>query len=480
MGADTTSTVNSSTGGHLKKGIRLYHATALVVGSIIGASIFVQPSEVTGSVPSLGGAILVWILAGVLSFFGALVAAELASTFPETGGVYCYLREAFSPLMGFMWGWAMFWTIHTGVLAAVAMVFARYLAYFIPIGDFGVKWAAFGAIAFLTWVNYLGVKHGSNLQAAFTVAKVVAIFLIIAAGFALGADGPGAPELVANAATATDAATTTAAAAAPEMEATARDAGFFGGASLQDFIIALVAGLFAFGGWHMVTFNAGETHSPRFTIPRALTFGVLTVTVCYALLNALYFYLLPVEVVIASDRVAADAADAVVGYGGAIMSGLVVFSAFGALSGIVLAGPRVYYAMARDGLLFGWFARLHPSRGTPHRALWLQAAWAFVLIMTGSYRVLFTRAIYTEWIFFGLMTVGLFMFRRRQGLTREYSIWGYPVVPAVFGIATVAIVLNQVIADPAESALGLGTVLLGVPVYLLWAKRGYARVTEVS
>lgn len=445
----------------LRQGIRLHHATAMVVGTIIGASIFVQPSEITGPVPSLTGTALVWLVAGLLTFFGALVTAELASTFTESGGVYVYLREAFSPLMGFLWGWAMFWTMHSGIIGAIAVVFARYLGYFLPLGPVGIKLAAVGAILFLSWVNYLGVREGSNLQTAFTVAKVLAIMLMIAVGFALGG---GVSE---------GAAPTAASAVASDLQATRT--GLLGGATLQDFFVALVAGLFAFGGWHMVTYNAEETLEPKRTIPRALTIGVLVVTACYIALNAVYFYVLPLETVVTSDRVAADAADAVVGSGGTIMSLLVVFSAFGALSGIILAGPRVYFAMARDGLLFRWVGAVHPSRRTPHRAILLQAVWSSALVVTGTYRALFTRVVYTEWIFFGLMAVGLFLFRRRPGLQRHYSVWGFPIVPAVFALSAFAIVVNQIVSDPGESALGLSFVLVGVPVYYAWARKGYTK-----
>ncbi len=456
----------------LKKDIRLHHATAMVVGIIIGASIFVQPSEITGPVPSLYGAALVWLVAGLLTFFGALVTAELASTFPQSGGVYVYLREAFSPLMGFLWGWAMFWTMHTGIIAAIAMVFARYLAYFLPLGGAGIKAAAVVAILFLSWVNYLGVKQGSNLQTAFTAAKVLAILLMIVVGFVFGTPpDAGLPDA------AVTASGTAAAVGSAQTIPSHGGVGLLGGASLQDFLLALVAGLFAFGGWHMVTYSAEETAEARKTIPRALTLGVLVVTFCYVALNAVYFYVLPLETVISSDRVAADAADAVLGHGGAFMSGLVVFSTFGAISGIILAGPRVYFAMARDGLLFKWVGTLHPARGVPHRAIWLQGVWACVLVLTGTYRALFTRVVYTEWIFFGLMALGLFLFRRRPGLTRDYSVWGYPLVPAIFAFFAFAIVANQIFADPAESALGLGFVLLGVPVYYTWGRKGYHKET---
>ena len=226
----------------------------------------------------------------------------------------------------------------------------------------------------------------------------------------------------------------------------------------------------------MVTYNADETIDPQTTIPRALMVGTLIVTASYIALNAVYMYILPLETVASSTRVAADAADSLIGFGGgAFMSGLVVFSTFGALSGIILAGPRVYYAMARDGLLFRWVGAIHPRYRTPHRAILLQALWSSTLVMTGTYRALFTRVIYTEWIFFGLLAIGLMRLRRRPGIERSYSVWGYPIVPVVFALASFVIVGNQVVSDVAESAFGLALVLIGLPVYYLWARKREGR-----
>ncbi len=430
----------------LKRVIGLPHATAMVVGTIIGASIFVQPSEITSLVPSTSGVLLVWIISGILTLFGALVCAELASIFTQSGGVYVYLKEAFSPAAGFLWGWAMFWTMHSGIIAAIAVVCARYVAYFIPIGDMAMKGVAVAVILMLSAINYIGVKQGSTLQTLFTLGKVVAILAMIVLGFALG----------------------------PRSPVNAMSADFFATSiNFREFALALVAGLFAFGGWHMVTYNAEETVNPRRTIPRALMLGTLIVAGCYMALNAAYLYVLPLETVASSTRVAADAADAVLGFGGgAIMSGLVIFSTFGALSGIILAGPRVYFAMARDGLLFRWLGEIHPKFRTPHRAILVQAIWSAILVGTGTYRALFTRVIYTEWIFFGVMAIGLFLLRRRPNLTRHYAVWGYPLVPAVFIFFAFAIVLNQIWSNLAESLLGLSFVLIGLPVYYFWAKSG--------
>lgn len=428
----------------LKRVIGLPQATALVVGTIIGASIFVQPSEITGKVPSILGVFLVWLVSGVMTIFGALVCAELSSIFTRSGGVYVFLKDIFSPGLGFLWGWAMFWSMHSGIIAAISMIFARYSAYFIPLNSLGIKAVAMGMILVLSAVNYIGVRQGSLLQTLFTLGKIMAVMAIIVLGFSLGSKVQG--HFVTSSIPAK--------------------------ISFQDFLLAIIAGLFAFGGWHMVTYNAEETINAQKTIPRALMLGTVIVTLCYIALNAVYLYVLPLDKVISSTRIAADAADKLLGSGGgAIMSGIVVFSTFGAVSGIVLAGPRVYYSMAQDGLLFRWIGDIHPKYKTPHKAIIVQAIWSSVLVVTGTYRVLFTRVVYTEWVFFGLMAVGLFLLRRRPGIKRFYNIWGYPLVPALFIIASFIVVINQVISDPAESVLGFSLVAVGLPVYFFWSKQ---------
>jgi len=424
----------------LRRSLGLLQATALVVGIIIGASIFVQPSEIVRDVPSVGGILLVWTAAGLLTAAGALICAELASAFPETGGVYVFLRRTMAPSVGFLWGWAMFWSMHSGIIAAIATVFGRYAAPYTPWGDAAVRPLAVAAILLVSGINYVGVQHGGRLQAAFTVGKVAAIAIMIAVAFALGA--PRGAE-----------------AAAAEAGAT----------SFPAFGRAVAAGLFAFGGWHMVTYTAGETVDAARTIPRALIIGIAVVVACYVALNAAYLHVLPLDVVIGSTRVAADAADAVLGSGGAaFLSALVAFSSFGALAGLVLAGPRVYHSMAEDGLLFRWVAAIHPRYRTPHRAIALQALWSCVLVATGSYRALFTRVVYTEWIFFALMAAGLIAARRRADYAPAFRVWGHPVVPVLFIAGSLAVVANQLAARPAESALGLGLVVAGLPVYFLW------------
>ena len=426
-----------------RRSIGLFRATSMVVGIIIGASIFAQPSAITSDVPSVGGVLAVWAVAGALTLIGALVIAELSSAWPRTGGVYAFLGEAYSPAVGFLWGWAMFWSMHSGIIAAIATVFARYAGTFVPLGESGTKLVAVAAVWVLSAVNYLGIQHGSALQAALTVVKVVAVMLIIAVGLAVGTHlAPGAGTAV---------------------QATVAPSAF---------INALIAGLFAFGGWHLVSYAAEETIDPARTIPRALVIGTVTVTVLYVALNAAYMAVLPLEVVRGSSRVAADFADAAVGGSGKeLMSALVVLSTLGAMNGVILAGPRVYLAMARDGLLFRWMGALHPRFLTPHRAIVAQAAWSSVLIVTGSYRALFTRVVYTEWVFFGLLSASLFLLRRRPGYAPAFRAWGYPVLPALFVASTAVIVIHQVVTAPRESAAGALFVLAGLPVYFLWARR---------
>jgi APA family basic amino acid/polyamine antiporter len=456
--------MQASSSRELQRAIGLPRATALVVGIIIGASIFVQPSLISGEVPSVAGVLLVWAAAGILTLIGALVAAELSSAFPRTGGVYVFLREAYSPLVGFLWGWAMFWVMHTGIIAAIAMVFARYTGHFVPLGDGGLRFVAIAAIIALSAVNYVGVRQGSAVQATLTVIKVAALALIVILGAWYAVGGPAAAGGVADAAVqGADAAQS---AAAPQVPTTTIIP------SLGAFLAAIVAGLFAFGGWHMVTYSAEETLDPVRTIPRALVIGTVTVTALYIAVNAAYLAVLPLSTVVGSTRVAADFADALLGAGGAsVMAAVVMLSTLGAITGIILAGPRVYLSMAQDGLLFGWAGAIHPRFRTPHHAIVLQAVWASVLVATGSYRALFTRVIYTEWIFFGLMAASLVILRRRPGYTPAYRVRGHPVLPAIFVASTAAIVINQVITDPIESGLGLLLVLAGIPVYLIWAGR---------
>jgi basic amino acid/polyamine antiporter, APA family len=424
----------------------------MVAGTIIGASIFVQPSEIARHLDTPGQIMLVWVACGVLTLFGAFVCAELASAFPQTGGVYVFLRDSFSPLAGFLWGWAMFWSMHSGIVAAIAVVFARYFAFFVPLGGTGVRVVAVVVILALSALNYAGVRAGGRVQTALTGAKLIAIAVVVIVGAVVSSGiSNGAPP-----------AATGGALAGAALPAAREDA------SVHDFLLAVVAGLFAYGGWHMVTYTAGETRMPARTIPVALLAGVGIVTVSYVALNLVYLRILPLDALRSSTRVAADAADAVLGRGGsAVLAALVMVSSIGGLTGIVLTGPRVYFSMAQDGLAPRWLGYVHPVHQTPSHAIVAQAVWSSVLAATGAYRELFTRVIYTEWLFFALMAAGLFVLRRRPDYRPSYRTWGYPAVPLIFIVASLAIVINQFISTPAEAAIGLGLVAAGAPIYYL-------------
>jgi APA family basic amino acid/polyamine antiporter len=422
----------------LKRTMGVVAASAIVAGIILGTSIFVQPSEISRLVPNVPAMMAVWLFAGLLTLCGAMACAELASAFPETGGVYVFLREGISPLAGFLWGWAMFWIMHSGIIAAIAVIVARYVGYFVPLGDRGVQAVAIGVILALSGVNYFGVRQGSAVQTALTSAKVLALALIFVFVFAIAGSGHIAPVTAVHE-------------PLPGPRA---------------FLLAMIAGLFAFGGWHMVTYTAGETRSADRTIPRALLIGTLVVTACYLGLNAAYLRVLPLQQMITSQRVAADAANALAGrWGGSIVSALVILSGASAVNGVILSGPRVYFAMAEDGLAFKWLAAIHSRFRTPYLGLLAQAIWASVLVATGTYRALFTRVVFTEWIFFALMVVGIFRLRQRPGYAPAFRVWGYPVVPALFVAACTVIVCNQIVAAPRDSAVGLLFVVAGWPFY---------------
>ena len=426
----------------LTRSIGLTQATAMVVGTIVGSSIFVQPSEVSRAVPSFAGMLLVWVAAGVLTWFGASICAELTSAYPRTGGVYVFLREMFSPAAGFLWGWAMFWSMHSGIIAAIAMVFGRYAATIVPMGDLGIRVTAVLGIVVLSAINYVGVRPGSAVQTALTMAKVGAIVLLLALLFGAGVLH------------------------APAAEGELQIGGFFRG---------LVAGLFAFGGWHMVTYAAEETRNPERTIPRALMVGTAVVVVTYLGLNAAYLLVLPFSRVLTSTHIAYDATLAAAGPAAAsAISILVIVSSLGANSGIILAGPRVYYAMAEDGLLFRWMGAVHPTYRTPYVAIVAQAIWSSVLVLTGTYGTLVSRVVYTEWIFFGALALGTLALRRGAGYAPAFRAAGFPAAPVLFAIVCLVMAITQIVSDPFNGLWGLGLVLLGLPVYFVW-RRLHAR-----
>jgi len=435
----------------LLRALGLWETTAIVMGIMIGSAIFIVPAEITREVGSERAALGVWVISGILSLFGALSFAELASMFPQAGGQYVYLREAYGHLVSFLCGWTFFLAVQSGGISTVAVGFAQYLADFFPITPVQQKLAGSLAIVVLTAINYRGVREAGWVQSVLTGAKVGAMVALVALGFALVHGRPvgGAAKLPTPA----------------------------GWGFLSSFGVAMVAALWAYDGWNNGTFAADEVKNPERNIPLALVLGTGAVVVIYILVNLVYYHVLPLLTVAQSPRVAAEAGTRLFGRSGAHWVSLAIIVAmFGCVNGMILAGARVYYAMARDGLFFRWCGNVHPRFHTPHLSLLFQAGWAILLVLLGTYEQLFTFVIFAGWIFYALAALGVIILRHtRPNVPRPYRVSGYPLVPAIFVLAAAVFILNTILARPLESGIGAGIVALGIPAYLIWRKKGSTR-----
>ena len=419
----------------------LWEATAIVVGIMIGTGIFIVPAQITRSMGTRDAALSVWAVTGLLSLFGALSFAELAGMMPRAGGQYVYLREAYGPLTGYLCGWAFFIAAQTGGISVLAVGFAEYANAFLPLTPWERKAAAAASIVVLTAINYLGAQDGGALQAILTGAKVGAIAVIILLGYALVRGLPGGPA---------------------ELPAPS------GHRFVAAFGIAMVGAFWAYEGWNACTFAAGEVKRPERNVPLALILGTVAVIVIYLALNLVYYHVLPMDQVAASSRVGADAAVRIFGRSGSYMvSLLIIISTLGSLNGSILAAPRVYYAMAMDGLFFRWCSRVHPRFHTPHVALLMQGAWAIVLVAAGTYEELYTYAIFASFVFYALTAFAVVVLRRaRPDAPRPYRVLGYPYVPIIFVLGSACFLVNTLIEEPVEA--GCGALMLGVGAVVYW------------
>jgi APA family basic amino acid/polyamine antiporter len=419
-------------------------STAIVVGTIIGSGIFLVPHNVAQRVGTVRGLFLVWSIGGVLSLAGALSLAELGAATPEAGGVYVYLREAYGQLAAFLYGWGLLLVIHSGSLATLAVAFGIYSATFVPLSPLEQKAVACGIIGVLTFVNILGVRESATVQTAFTVAKLAGLAIIVGAAFALDRTAP---------------------AAASPLSPTSVT-------TLSSFGVALVGVLWAYEGWHMLSFTAGEVRDPSHVLPRSYFQGTLLVVAVYLGANVAYLRVLPLAVIAARQRVAAEAMSALAGpRGAAFVSILILCSIFGALNGTVLGGPRAYFAMARDGVFFAAVGKVHPRFLTPALAILIQGIWAAALAASGTYEQLYTYVIFSAWIFYGAAVLAVLVLRRKKpSLPRPYRVWGYPILPLAFALAALAIVSNTLATKPRESCIGLALILAGVPIHLAWQR----------
>jgi len=420
----------------------------IVIGTMIGSGIFIVPATVAAEVKAPLLMLAVWVAGGLFSVFGALSLAELAGTYSETGGIYVYLREAYGPLAGFLFGWTLFLVIDSGSVATLAVAFgSKYLPFFLPMTPAAQKGAAVALILFLMAVNYIGVKRGALFQNLLTALKFAALLGVSVAVF-LFARGNWANFVT-------------------------PPASGLGGDIVGKFGLALVAALWAYKGFETSTFNAGETKNPARTLPAGILVGSGLVIFLYLLANAAYLYAIPAGQMAGSSRIAADAMNAAVGpVGASIISFIILFSIMGAANGHVLTGPRVYYAMAADGLFFRKMAAVHPKYRTPHVSILVVGSWSILLSLSGTFEQLLRYVVFGHWIFMGLAVAAVVVLRKkRPDLRRPYKTLGYPVTPALFVLAALFVTVNALVGAFWNSFAGLAIIALGVPAYLYWNKK---------
>jgi len=429
----------------LPRAIGYLDSTAIVVGTIIGSGIFLVPHNVAMHVGTPGSLFAVWVVGGLLSLAGALSLAELGAALPEAGGVYVYLREAYGKSFAFLYGWGMLVVIHSGSVATLAVAFGIYSGAFLPLGPLERKLLAAAVVAVLTAVNVLGVRPGSAVQTLFTFTKLAGLVIIVASAVFVRGVRP-----------------LTASLPLPTPRTT-----------VSSFGVALIGVLWAYEGWHMLSFTAGEVKNPARVLPRSFFLGTVLVVLAYLSANLAYLRVLTLPALAQHQRVAATAMEILVGPRGRLfVSALILCSIFGALNGTILTGPRAYFAMARDGVFFSSVGRVHPRFHTPAVAVLVQGALSILLAVSGTYEQLFTYVIFSAWIFYGAAVMAVLVLRRqRPSLERPYRIWGSPFVPIVFALAALGIVVNTLLTKPRESGVGLGIILLGLPIYFAWRRK---------
>lgn len=437
----------------LSRVLGLGSATLFVVGSVIGSGIFLTTGGMAAVIPSASLLLTAWVFGGLLAIAGGLTYAEMGTMFPRSGGVYVFLKEAYGPLPAFLYGWAALFVVISGGIAAVAVGFAEYLSYFVPgltsgaiFGITGTKLVAAAVIVVLGGINYTGVRSGNMVNVVTTAAKVGALAALPLMALVAARVHPVFVPIV-----------------PPGLE---RPAASFG--------IAMIAVLWTYEAWYFVTYAAGEIKDPQRNIPRALLAGLLLLTTIYVVVNVAYLYALSIDEMRGTTRIAERAATALVGPWGATFVALtVVVSTFGNNAAAILAGSRLLFAMASDGVFLPAASRVHPRYRTPHVAIVALTIWSALLALSGTYEQLFTYVMFASILF--SVAAGAALFRLRWTMPnqpRPYRTWGYPVVPLVFIAGSAAFVLNTLIERPFESLAGLGLLALGLPAYWYWGKKG--------
>jgi APA family basic amino acid/polyamine antiporter len=416
----------------------------LLIGSVIGSGIFVVPSLIARRVPEPGLVIGIWVFSGLLVLAGAFALAELGAMLPHSGGLYVYMREAYGRFFAFLYGWTVVLVVIPGSMAALTTAFLLYLGHFVPLPDAAAKSLGILVLLALAFVNSRGVRWGANVQNGFTILKAGSLLALVAA--AVITQRGNASNLLP---------------LAPER----LDLDVFGAIG-----VAMISILFACDGWHFVGFVAGEMKEPAKNVPRSILLGIFTMIAIYAAVNVAYYFALGEKGIAASDRVASDAASTLVGPVGASLIALaIICSTFGANAANMLAGPRVLFAMARDGLVFEKLAEIHPRFSTPANAIWFLAIWAAILTLTGGYEHLITMAMFANWILFTMVAYSVVVLRRlHPEWARPYRVPFYPFPVAVFVLVAAVFVLNTLVESPRSSLFGLVIQSVGVIFYLAW------------
>jgi APA family basic amino acid/polyamine antiporter len=431
----------------LRRTLGLRDLILIVIGTVIGSGIFLVPSTVlrqTGG--NVTVALLVWVVAGILSLLGALTYAEMGAAKPDAGGLYVYLRDAFGPLPAFLYGWTAFFVIGSGSVATLAVAFTGYLRQLLPVSPLAAKVVAVVVIAVIMAVNIRGARQGADLQNVTTAIKAGALVVMSVILLALGRGAaPGASASI----------------AIPAVS-------LFAGIGL-----AMIGVLWAYEGWQYATFSAGETVDPQRTFPKAIVLGTAAIIAIYLLANVAYLAALGTEGVVASERVAADAVTAVMGSAaGKLIAAVILISMFSAANGLTLTTPRLYFSMANDRVFFAKLAELHPRFGTPALAIVASSVWAMVLAASGTFEQLLTYVVFVAWIFYALGGIAIFAYRRREpNAVRPFRTPGYPATPLLFVASAAAIVINTIVSQPVRAAIGIAIVLLGVPAFYVWRRK---------
>jgi APA family basic amino acid/polyamine antiporter len=450
----------------LFRGLSLTAAIMLVAGSMIGSGIFRKPATMASYLLSPELLILVWIIAGIITFIGALTNAEIAGMIDATGGQYIYFKEMYGNFIAYLYGWSILAVIQTGSQAAIAYVFSEYLGYFIqypdapsyfrdfsitipligelkPFIQFGTKTVAIILILFLTIVNYLGVVLGGIVQTIVTIIKISSIILLSVLIVIIGNGTMNnlyhnfdfRPEVSSNV--------------------------------ISLLGLALAGAFWAYDGWNNVTFVSGEVKQPQRNVPLALLWGTLIVIVVYVFINLAFLYVLPIDEMKNSPLVAATAAEKIFGSSGAsIIAVAVIISTFGALNGSILTTARIHYAMAKTKMFFSPLAKIHPRFATPSTSLIVQGSWSAILVLSGTFDTITDYVIFAAWLFYGLGAFGVFVLRKKMpDRPRPYKVWGYPFTPAIFVLFSTLFLINTIVSDTSNAMIGLVLIALGMPIY---------------